>query len=640
MTRPIQTRVVPASAGRPRSTHCRAAALTRTAWISSIILIAAAGAGIAAWLYASAGPNELGMPPPGAARGQNVLLVTFDTTRPDHLGLYGYSHARTPSIDGLGKRGITFLNATTTVPLTLPSHTTILTGQYPYRHGVRTNTGYELPQSAETLAERFKQAGYSTAAFVSCFVLDERFGLSQGFDTYDFAVTSKGRAGPESILNQRDAAAVTDAALNWLSKDRKVDGAPPFFLWVHYYDPHNPYVSPLANQPEFADRPYDAEIAYADAELGRLLSQLDRQGLRDSTLIVFTTDHGESLNEHGESGHGIFIYEATMRAALVFSSPSLFESELRIENHLAATTDIAPTLLSLLGLPALPDMDGIALNHQRIPADRMVFIESMYPKEGRGCAPYFGVRSLKAKFIDAPEPEFYDLVADRNELTNLYVNAPVEMVPCERELRELYAAFPQIRSGRGGVRSMTSAEIAQLESLGYAGGVTVSDEAVLPDAKHRIALFEKNEKAIELVKSGRVDEGLAMAEELMRQTDGFETPVHTVAHIYEGLGRHAEAVALLDEYVKRHPSTNLFLHLAKNLAVLNRWDEFERALRAAEVMEPKRGSIPLLRGDTYMQVGRYSDAVREYERAIEIDPHRIGSKERAKLERAKKLAGQ
>lgn len=638
MTRPIQNRFVLASRGRHLARR-RAAALTRTTWIASILFVAAVGAVIAAWLRFGAGRNELGMPAPGAARGQNVLLVTFDTTRPDHLGLHGYAHARTPVIDSFGKRGITFLNATTTVPLTLPSHSTILTGQYPYRHGVRTNTGYELPQSAETLAERFKQAGYTTAAFVSCFVLDERFGLSQGFDTYDFAVTAKGRAGPESILNQRDAAAVTDAAINWLGKNRKAGHSPPFFAWVHYYDPHNPYVSPLAGQPEFADRPYDAEIAYADAQLGRLLSELDRQGLRDSTLIVFTTDHGESLNEHGESGHGIFVYEATMHAALVFSSPSLFESELRIENRLAATTDIAPTLLSLLGLPALPDVDGIDLTQRPIPEDRMVFIESMYPKEGRGCAPYFAVRSLRAKFIDAPEPEFYDLVADRHELRNLYAAAPVEMVAFEREIRELYAAYPQIRSGRGGVRSMSSTEIAQLESLGYAGGVTVSDEAALPDAKSRIALFEKNERAIELVKSGRVDEGLAMAEDLMRQTDGFETPVHTVAHIYEGLGRHADAITLLDEYVKRHPSTNLFLHLAKNLAVLNRWEEFERALKAAELIEPKRGSIPLLRGDAYMQVGRYSDAVREYERAIEIDPHRIGSKERAKLDRARKLAG-
>lgn len=583
--------------------------------------------------------NEIGIPEAGSARGYNLLFVTFDTTRPDHLGSYGYSSAHTPTIDGLSRQGVTFDQSVVAVPLTLPSHTTMMTGQNPFRHGVRTNTGYEVKSETNTLAERLKANGYSTAAFVSCFVLDARFGLNQGFDTYDFAVSEKGQAGPESVFSQRDAKMVTNSAINWLRGNRKSQPKSPFFAWVHYYDPHHPFASPLASRPEFAGRPYDAEIAYADQELGRLISELDDMNLRDQTLIVFATDHGESLGEHGESGHGIFVYDATIRGAIVFSCASLFSGEVRVTNRLAATIDIAPTLLSLLGVPPLPDVDGLDLTSQPIESNRMVVIESMYPKEGRGCAPYFGIRTLDAKYIDAPKAEFYLLGSDPTELNNLFAQSPLSMLPLEKELKDLAAAFPSLKGGNGAIRTMTTAETAQLESLGYTGGITITETDQLPDAKDRIALFEQVDTAIEMVKSGQVDEGLALAKELMSKTEGFETPVHTVAHIFEGLGRRSEAVELLEEYAKRYPSANMFLHLAKNHAALDQWDDFERALQAAAIIEPRRGSIPLLRGDRFMEVGRYTEAVKEYELAISLDPFRIGPVEREKLTRARKLAG-
>ncbi|MFH0981954.1 MAG: sulfatase [Planctomycetota bacterium] len=245
---------------------------------------------------------------PGAAAGYNVLLITLDTTRADHLGCYGYKQIKTPAIDSLLDHGVRFDDDVVSVPLTLPSHATMMTGLYPPRLGVRDNGTYELAPEHVTMAEILKAQGYDTAAFVSVFILDKRFGLDQGFDVYDFAVSDQGRRGPETLRNERFAGEVTSSAIRWLKSRGKARATAPFFMWIHYYDPHNPYDSPLAELENFKGKhPYDAEIAFVDLHLKRLLAALDEQGLRERTLIVLQTDHGESLTEHRETYHGIFI---------------------------------------------------------------------------------------------------------------------------------------------------------------------------------------------------------------------------------------------------------------------------------------------------------------------------------------------
>ncbi|MBK8268253.1 MAG: sulfatase [Planctomycetes bacterium] len=274
MTRNRKTK----SSEAAETTRERAGAPSRTPKVGLLLAgIAIAGAGIA--IFSRSGSrNEMGMPASGAARGFNVLLVTFDTTRPDHLGCYGAGFAKTPPSTRLSKNGVRFANAAVTVPLTLPSHTSILTGKYPYHHGVRTNTGYDVQPSETTLAECLKSAGYKTAAFVSCFVLDARFGLNQGFDVYDFESSEKGNRGPESVFSQREASLTSVRATAWLKDHFKASSGMPFFLWVHYYDPHHPFDSPLTNQPEFAGRPYDAEIAYADSQLANVIGEISNAG--------------------------------------------------------------------------------------------------------------------------------------------------------------------------------------------------------------------------------------------------------------------------------------------------------------------------------------------------------------------------
>ena len=234
----------------------------------------------------------------GEATGVNVLLVTLDTVRADRLGCYGHESAETPTLDALAARGVRFDDAITSVPVTLPSHATILTGLSPLSHGVRDNGRYRLAEEHVTLTEVLSSHGYDTAAFVGCFVLDARFGLDQGFDTYDFEVSADGYHPQMPDFNERSATGVTDAVVRWLD-ERAISGAnAPFFAWVHYFDPHQPYQSPLQRLPRFAVRPYDAEIAYVDAELQRVLDKLGDLGVRDRTVVVVAGDHGKRYNHY------------------------------------------------------------------------------------------------------------------------------------------------------------------------------------------------------------------------------------------------------------------------------------------------------------------------------------------------------
>jgi choline-sulfatase len=573
----------------------------------------------------------------GEARGCNILLITLDTTRPDHLGCYGYTKAVTPNIDALARRGVRFDDAVTTVPLTLPAHASILTGLRPFRHGVRTNGGYRLAPEHLTLAEHLDSNGYATAAFVSCFVLDRRFGIGQGFATYDFAVSEGGDRGANSLFGQRNASDVTDAALGWLA-DRPAEQ--PYFLWVHYYDPHHPYEAPVAAgqpRPNTATARYDAEIAYMDAEIGRLLERVQAESNDEPTLIVAASDHGESLGEHGEDRHGLFIYEASMHAALIFSSPTLFERAYRVEKPTVSLVDVFPTIVDLLGLPAVPDLDGFSLIRPGLPAERTVYMESVYAMEGLGCSPLYGLRTHEEKFIESPIAEFYDLKKDPDELENIYSRGGTQIKNQADALKALMSQWPEIRNRDSSTLGQLSPdELARLEALGYAAPTSATTDRPLPDAKEQLPLIEGLARAVKIGKQGRLQEALQLALDIAEETEGYDTSAHTVAHIYEAMGRHQDAIDTLERYVAKYPSVNLYLQLAKNYAKLKQWDEFERVLAAAEVLDPLRGSIALLRGDQHFAKKRYRAALREYEHALAIDHHRVEREVRPKIAAARK----
>ncbi|MEZ5330546.1 MAG: sulfatase [Thermoanaerobaculia bacterium] len=304
----------------------------------------------------------------GCSRGErwNVVVATFDTTRADHIGCYGNASASTPVVDALAAEGFLFENAHAAIPITMPSHSTIMTGLVPMRHGVRDNGLFVLPAGVETLAERLRSAGYATGAAVGSFPLTAKFGLDQGFDLYDDRVQSsqedfrgrKVRAKQDIFFDERRAQRVNEAIYPWL--EEVAEAAKPFFLWVHYYDPHQPLQPPPPYDQLFADDLYAGEIAYADESLGTLFDELRRLGVWDRTLVVFTADHGEGMGEHRERTHSYLLYETTLHVPLIVRAPGGFEAPRRITERVHHV-DIVPTVLDLLGLERPPDLDGRSL---------------------------------------------------------------------------------------------------------------------------------------------------------------------------------------------------------------------------------------------------------------------------------------
>ncbi|HXU34293.1 MAG TPA: sulfatase-like hydrolase/transferase [Thermoanaerobaculia bacterium] len=352
---------------------------------------------------------------------ENVLIVTLDTTRADRLGAYGFTLARTPNIDRLAKEGTRFADDVSAAPITLPSHSTIFTGLLPPAHGVRDNGSYALGDGATTLAERFKTAGYRTQAFVSALVLNRRYNLNQGFEGYDDDLWAEDEP-PLFMIRSRSAPKTAERAVRWFEgwhrekeKERK-----PFFVWVHFFDPHQPNNPPTAERLK-SPTAYDAEIAVADQGVGMLLAELEKIGALDRTLVVLTADHGESLGEHGEKTHAVFIYDATVRVPLIVRAPGLVPAG-KVYAGPVRSEDIAPTVLAALKLPGGAEMQGIDLLpavRGEVPApDLAQYSESLASEVGFGMAPLYGIRHGGWKWIRAPRPEVYDLTHDPRELRN------------------------------------------------------------------------------------------------------------------------------------------------------------------------------------------------------------------------------
>ena len=294
-----------------------------------------------------------------AAHPPNVLLITIDTLRWDHVGAYGATGVATPALDSLAARGVRFETAIAHVPLTGPSHASILTGLTPVRHGVRDNGAFVLAPALPTLATKLRAGGYTTAGFISGFPLERRFGFANGFETYDDRLP-RGRSARDAAATERHADETTDRVIAWLSGRPRpaaaANGGAPWFLWVHYFDPHAPYEPPLEYLRKYADHPYDGEIAFVDAQIGRLFDHLSGRGDLAQTVVLVTADHGESLGEHGEDTHGVFIYDATLRVPWIMAGPGVPAG--RVASIVARGVDVLPTLLDLAGLAAPPAIDG------------------------------------------------------------------------------------------------------------------------------------------------------------------------------------------------------------------------------------------------------------------------------------------
>ncbi len=573
----------------------------------------------------------------GDAAGYNILFLTLDTTRPDHLGCYGYEPAQTPTIDSLVNHGVRFDDAVTSVPITLPSHSTMMTGCYPPTLKVRTNGLYELDSEYETLAEVLEGKGYDTAAFISSFVLDKRFGISQGFAEYDFQVTNESTRHVSDLHNERRAKDASTAAINWLKEFSTNRGDSPFFMWVHYFDPHAPYDSPIANAGLSRIEAYDAEIAYVDLHIKRLLDTVDELGLRERTLIVLATDHGEGLQEHDEDCHAVFVYDSTVKVALILSCPTLFDRPYRVDDRVVGLIDIYPTVLDMLGVDCPEGVDGLSLVKGGFPSDRMIYVESVYPYMHMGCAPLYALRAHGAKYIMAPDPEFYNLKKDPHELLNKYESGSKKLVLMERELTELVGKWSILSNGQP-TGNLTAEEVARLEDLGYlvGGRGADGDETALRDPKDLVHVMNRLMEFLESASSGDVEGAIAIGEPLVEEAGGWSAPAERLSDFYSKLERWDDASRVLDGFVKKHQDSGMLHRLAKVYFDSRQWTECEETLKVTEAIEPLMGAVPLLRGDCFFEQGAYDKAIEQYERALEIDGDRVGPDAHARIARARK----
>jgi Flp pilus assembly protein TadD len=487
---------------------------------------------------------------------ERVVLVTIDTLRADHVGCYGASGAATPTLDGLAARGVRFETAISPAPITLPSHATVLTGQDPPRHGARHNGQFELAADVPTLAEALRAEGFATAAVVSAFVLDGRFGLARGFDLYDDRLGLATSAGLVIGVESRSAERSVDAALAWL------DGAPErFFLWLHLYDPHADYLPPEPWATRFQGRPYDGEIAYADSELGRLLAGIAERFGAEGTLVIATSDHGESLGEHGERTHSLAVYDATQRVPLVLAGPGLPRGRV-VKAPIARLADIAPTVLALAGLPPLAETDGASLLPAiagRETAPRVAWVETLATQLDFGWSPLLGVRTATHKYVRAPRPELYDITADPHELVNRAAEEPDRLA----ELDALVAAREGAGS-RAAQRAVSDEERARLAALGYveSGEAPTTQLGVVGgrDPKDELPKLGPLFEAMALLAHDRPREalarlvafdGLGFDLELLRARAALESGelalARRAAERAFGLSRRAPALVLLGE---------------------------------------------------------------------------------------------
>jgi len=561
----------------------------------------------------------------------NLLLITLDTTRADHLSCYDAGFAATPVLDSLADRGVRFDDAVTVAPLTLPSHATILTGLYPPNHGVRANGHYRLDPIHETLAEVLSRHGHETAAFVSAFVLDRRFGLDQGFDTYDDAV-NPGSSGSLSI-EERSAGDVTDAALAWL---RSRSPTRPFFAWLHYFDPHKPYRAPEPFASRYPDHPYAAEVAYMDAEIGRVLEALEAAGQSERTLIVVAGDHGEALGDHGEDVHGYFIYDAVMRVPLILVLPGASPGRATADDRVVSVVDIFATVLDLLGIDDRPRTDGVNLLAEDGRSDRAVYMESLRPSVDYGWAPLFGLRSHEFKFIQAPTPEFYDLASAEGEERNLDGRTgEVGRGVRDRlaaELEQMLAGWSSIEEVAEQAATLAPETQARLEALGYVGDAASSTDEHLRDPKEMFRYYAMLGEVQELIGSGKFAEAVAALEEIAAVAPDSPEVLDQLAQAYLVSGRTEQAIELLRRLLAVREDASTLTLLAHALMAQGRVDEIDGLVGRALALDPENGTAFIVRGDRAAATGRLDDARRSYRRALEVDPHRVGPLARSRLD--------
>lgn len=552
-----------------------------------------------------------------APRPLDVVLITLDTTRADRLGVYGGDPAVSPSLDGLARRGVVFRRAVAHVPLTLPSHASLLTGLLPPRHGVRDNAGFALAAGLPTLAEQFARAGYRTAGFVSASVLDRRFGLARGFETY----VDDMPADPGGSQQASCRADITvSRSLAWLSAET----ARPAFLWVHLYDPHDPYQPPEPFASRFAGRPYDGEIAYMDSQLGRLLTALEAS--RRPTLVAAVADHGESLGEHRERTHSYYIHGSTQEVPFILALPGWIPQG-RSVDAVVRGVDLAPTVLDLAGLPAIPDLDGRSLTGliagRRGAEPGPAYLESFTPRFHWGARELLGLRTERWLYIRSPRPELYDLESDPAETVNLAPEKPVEREQLDARLS---AIAPAAASSQNPAPDPQAEE--RLQALGYVTGRSrPAPTADLRDAKDNAELLALFDEAEDRFEQGDYERALSGFRAALELNPGAGAPRSRVAETLMRLRRFDESLAELRASGEEQPlDESRVSGMVRSLASQGRMEEALRLVREGVTALPRSAGLNRQLGGLLMQAGKPAEAEAAFRQATRIEPRDLGAR--------------
>ncbi len=592
----------------------------RAASLPQILLLAALLAVIPTVLFA------LPRPVPSGTDGPTpVILISIDTLRADHLSCYGYKKLQTPHIDSLARGGTLFNEINSQAPITLPSHVSFFTSTYPFANGIHEN-GQVLPPGTVTLATVLAGQQYETAAFIGGYFLERRFGLAQGFQTYDSPFDSRVIGGALDL--KRPAAQVLKGAEHWLNRN----SSHPFLLFIHLFDLHQPYNAPASYHPRAPQSEYDQELAYVDDSLGVFLQFLEKSGLDRRTLVVLFSDHGESLGDHGENTHGYFVYESTLHVPLIFhwpqppdlgnskferrqSKPETGNSKLETENPPrisssefqvssshdfservdapAGLIDVAPTILSFLGIQSPRSFSGhslLELLQGENSAPRDVYSESTYAHDKFGWAALRSLRCGNYHYIDAPRPELYDLKNDTAELRNLSPTQSAIAASYRERLAALVAAHPVEPVTRETAVPTAAADSAErLRSLGYL-------EITLP-------------------KAALDDSGIDPKDRL------FEYKRYLLAGHLARTGRAEEAAAEFQSILADDPrNVPAYLELARSDIGLHRYLDATTQLKTALALNPHNIEAEQLLGDIWLTVGNYGRAAAEFSRLLTFAP--------------------
>ena len=556
-----------------------------------------------------------------APPGISLLLITLDTTRADRLGAWGGPDNLTPVLDQLASRSVVFERAYAPVPLTLPSHASLMTGLYPPEHGLRVNSGlHRLGPEIPVLSELLKQRGYRTGAFIGSFVLDRQFGLDRGFDVYDDRMEEAHgpTAGDPHGHKVRIGERVVDSALAWLNRRPKA----PFFCWVHLFDPHTPYQAREELYGDrYHDRPYDAGIAYVDGQVGRLLEYLKQNQWDKRTVVVVLGDHGESLDEHGERTHGFTLYDATLHVPLMIRWTGPAAPVRRIATPVSLV-DVCPTLLAEF-------TPGLSLNcsgRNLLPACRGealpllgLYAESNHPFEEAGAAPLRSLVTDQWKYIRSPRPELYDLRNDPLEMHNLAQDRVAEIEEFERQLQERESGF-QLRDAVTLVASPH--ELRKLASLGYVGGggTPQIDESQWPDIKDILPHYNVYTDAQLMLGQQNYQAAATMLDRVVKGAPNFFQAWYNLGFCRQTLGDFAAAETAMKHAVEIDGNATAQTALGGVYLSMKQPEKAIPPLEVAVRLQPELARSQFLLGEAYRMVRRWDDARQAYLDALAADP--------------------